>query len=122
MAFGLIAALLLVAANAFFVATEFAIARLRLTEVVEMEREGRPGSRSARNAVEHIDAYLAACQLGITLASIGLGVVGKPAFEDLLRPLLGAGASAAGIGLAAAGSRPPARLATRRTPRTSCAR
>ncbi|HEX5922509.1 MAG TPA: hemolysin family protein [Baekduia sp.] len=102
MALGLIVALLLVAANGFFVATEFAVARLRLTEVDEIERAGRPGARSARHAVEHIDAYLAACQLGITLASIGLGVVGKPAFEELLRPVLGDGASVAGFGVAAA--------------------
>ncbi len=102
MALGLIVALLLVVANGFFVATEFAVARLRLTEIDEMERARRPGARSARHAVEHIDAYLAACQLGITLASIGLGVIGKPAFEDLLRPLLADGASVAGFGVAAA--------------------
>ncbi len=102
MAVELIIALALVAANGFFVATEFAVARLRLTEAIEMERAGRPGARSARHAVEHIDAYLAACQLGITLASIGLGVVGKPVFEELLRPMLGDSASVAGFGLAAA--------------------
>jgi len=98
----LIVALALVVANGFFVATEFAIARLRLTEALEMERAGRPGARSARHAVEHIDAYLAACQLGITLASIGLGVVGKPVFEELLAPVLGESASVAGFGVAAA--------------------
>src|SRR5687768_12392169 len=102
MAVELIIALGLVAANGFFVATEFAVARLRLTEAIEMENAGRPGARSARHAVEHIDAYLAACQLGITLASIGLGVVGKPVFEELLEPLLGEGASVAGFGVAAA--------------------
>src|SRR5215210_1719085 len=102
MALELIVALTLVVANGFFVATEFAVARLRLTEVIEMERAGRPGAKSARHAVEHIDAYLAACQLGITLASIALGVIGKPAFEELLRPVLGDGASVAGFGLAAA--------------------
>ncbi len=102
MAVELIIALALVAANGFFVATEFAVTRLRLTEAIEMERAGRPGARSARHAVEHIDAYLAACQLGITLASIGLGVVGKPVFEELLEPLLGEGASVAGFGVAAA--------------------
>jgi CBS domain containing-hemolysin-like protein len=88
-AFELIAALALVAANAFFVATEFAITRLRPTQVEEFVQEGRAGARSVRHAVEHIDAYLAACQLGITIASIGLGVVGEPVFEALLHPLLG---------------------------------
>ena len=95
-------ALALVLANGFFVATEFAVARLRPTQIDELERQGKAGASSARHAVDHIDAYLAACQLGITLASIGLGVVGKPAFEELLEPLLGDAASAAGFGLAAA--------------------
>ena len=102
MAIELILAIGLVFANGFFVATEFAIARLRPTQVEEFERAGRPGAASVRHAVEHIDAYLAACQLGITLASLGLGVVGKPAFEELLEPVLGDGASLAGFALAAA--------------------
>lgn len=89
MALELIAAIALVATNGFFVATEFAIARLRPTQVTEFEREGRPGAKAVRHAVDHIDSYLAACQLGITLASIGLGVAGKPAFQKLLDPLVG---------------------------------
>jgi CBS domain containing-hemolysin-like protein len=93
-------AVLLVLANGFFVATEFAIARLRPTQVAEFEREGRPGARSVRHAVEHIDSYLAACQLGITLASLGLGVVGEPAFEHLLQPVFGERASVAGWAMA----------------------
>lgn len=101
MAFELIIAILLVFANALFVATEFAIARLRPTQVEELVRAGRPGARSVQHAVEHIDSYLAACQLGITLASIGLGVVGKPVFQDLLEPVLGDAASIGGFGLAA---------------------
>jgi len=101
MAFELIVALLLVLANGLFVATEFAIARLRPTQVDELVREGKPGARSVQHAVEHIDSYLAACQLGITLASIGLGVVGKPAFQELLEPVLGDAASIGGFGLAA---------------------
>jgi CBS domain containing-hemolysin-like protein len=101
MALELSIAILLVLANALFVATEFAVARLRPTQVEELVREGRPGARSVQHAVEHIDAYLAACQLGITLASIGLGVVGKPVFQDLLEPVLGDAASIGGFGLAA---------------------
>jgi len=84
--FQIVTALLLVAANAFFVATEFAIARIRYTQVRELEARRAPGARSLRHAVENIDAYLAACQLGITIASIGLGVVGKPAFERIVEP------------------------------------
>ncbi len=101
MIFELIIALVLVLANGCFVATEFAVTRLRPTEAIEMERAGRPGARSARHAVEHMDAYLAACQLGITVASIGLGVIGKSAFEDLLHPVFGHSASIAGFGVAA---------------------
>lgn len=85
----LLVALLLVALNGFFVASEFSIARIRDTQVAEFEARGRRGARSLRHAVDHIDSYLAACQLGITLASIGLGFVGKPAFEKLLAPLTG---------------------------------
>lgn len=83
----LIVALALVAANGFFVANEFSIARIRDTQVAEFEALGRRGSGSLRHAVDHIDSYLAACQLGITLSSIGLGFVGKPAFERLVAPV-----------------------------------
>jgi CBS domain containing-hemolysin-like protein len=100
MALDLGIALLLVAANGFFVATEFSIARLRPTQVADYMRDGKPGARSAKHAVEHIDAYLAACQLGITLASLGLGAIGKPAFRDLLEPVLGDAAEVAGFGVA----------------------
>jgi CBS domain containing-hemolysin-like protein len=98
----IIGSLLLVAANGFFVATEFAITRMRLTQIAEFESAGRPGARSLRHAVEHLDAYLAACQLGITISSIGLGIVGKPAFEQLLEPVaepLGAATGIAAYGL-----------------------
>ena len=102
MAAELLFALALVAANGFFVASEFAIARLRPTQVAAFVRQRRPGARSAQHAVDHIDAYLSACQLGITVASLGLGAVGEPAFHDLLEPVLGDGASVAGFGLASA--------------------
>jgi CBS domain containing-hemolysin-like protein len=95
-----IAAIVLVAANGFFVAAEFAIARLRPTQAADFVRERRPGAKSAQHAVQHIDSYLSACQLGITLASLGLGAVGEPAFHDLLEPLLGDNAEIAGFGLA----------------------
>lgn len=102
MALEVLAALALVAANGFFVGAEFAIARLRPTQVAELVRLGRPGARSAQHAVAHIDSYLSACQLGITLASLGLGAVGKPVFTDLLEPVLGEASNVAGFGLAAA--------------------
>jgi CBS domain containing-hemolysin-like protein len=102
MAGGLLMAIALVLANSFFVAAEFAIARLRPTQVAELVRERRPGARSAQHAVEHIDAYLSACQLGITLASLGLGAVGEPAFHELLEPVFGDDARVLGFGLASA--------------------
>ncbi len=100
MAIELVLAVLLVAANGFFVATEFAVTRLRPTQVDDLLREGRPGAKSAAHAVEHIDSYLSACQLGITMASLGLGALGEPAFHELLEPVLGDSAKIAGIGLA----------------------
>lgn len=100
MAWELILALVLVAANGFFVAVEFAIARMRPTQAQELLRQGRPGSKSVVHAVEHIDAYLSACQLGITVSSLGLGAIGEPAFHELLEPALGDAATIAGFGLA----------------------
>src|SRR5215208_6241289 len=76
-------ALVLVAANGFFVATEFAIARLRPGQVEKWVRDGRPGARSVQYAVGHIDAYLAACQLGITISSLGLVALGELAPKSL---------------------------------------
>ena len=98
-AFRIIGALILVGLNAFFVATEFAITRVRLSQVVELEKQGKPGAKAARQAVEQIDAYLAACQLGITIASIGLGALAEPAFEHLLEPVLGAFAPTVAAGI-----------------------
>jgi CBS domain containing-hemolysin-like protein len=100
MAWELIIAALLVLANGFFVAVEFSVARLRPTMAEEMVREGRPGAKSALHAVEHIDSYLSACQLGITVSSLGLGAIGEPAFHHLLEPVLGDAATVAGFGLA----------------------
>jgi len=102
MEFGLLAAAALVAANAFFVGAEFSITRLRPTQVADFVRERRPGAKSAQHAVEHIDAYLSACQLGITISSLGLGAVGEPAFHHLLEPVFGEDARIVGFGLASA--------------------
>jgi CBS domain containing-hemolysin-like protein len=97
-----IAAVVLVFLNGFFVAAEFALTRVRPTQARELERARRAGASSVQHGVEHIDAYLAACQLGITLASIALGVIGKPAFESLLQPVFGGAASAIGTAVSAA--------------------
>jgi CBS domain containing-hemolysin-like protein len=102
MAGALVLALVSVAANGFFVAVEFSVARLRPSQAQELLRQWRPGAKSVVHAVEHINAYLSACQLGITIASLGLGALGEPAFHDLLEPLLGDAATIAGFGVAAA--------------------
>ncbi len=80
-------ALLLVLANGFFVATEFAIVKIRPTRLQAMVDEGRPGAANAMRMVENLDGYLSATQFGITLASLGLGWLGEPAFAHLLEPL-----------------------------------
>jgi CBS domain containing-hemolysin-like protein len=83
----LIGALLLVALNGFFVAAEFGLVKLRPTRVKAMARtNGLPGRLLAK-VHGQLDAYLSACQLGITLASLGLGWIGEPAFAALLHPL-----------------------------------
>ncbi|SAK55687.1 CBS domain-containing protein [Caballeronia temeraria] len=83
----LIGALLLVALNGFFVAAEFGLVKLRATRVKALARtNGLPGRLLAK-VHGQLDAYLSACQLGITLASLGLGWIGEPAFATLLHPL-----------------------------------
>ncbi|HEX5043475.1 MAG TPA: hemolysin family protein [Candidatus Polarisedimenticolaceae bacterium] len=81
-------ALGLVALNAFFVATEFAIVRVRTTRIDELVAKGVRRAAATRTVLQDLNAYLSACQLGITLASLGLGWVGKPAFAHLLEPLM----------------------------------
>lgn len=80
-------AVLLVCANGFFVATEFAFVKIRHTRLQAMADEGQPGAASALKMVERLDAYLSATQFGITLASLGLGWLGEPAFAHLLEPV-----------------------------------
>jgi CBS domain containing-hemolysin-like protein len=78
---------LLVVLNGLFVAAEFALVAVRKTRIEEMVRAGLKGARSAENAINRLDRSIAATQLGITLASLGLGWVAEPALVDLLMPL-----------------------------------
>jgi CBS domain containing-hemolysin-like protein len=80
---GLASIIALVLANAFFVATEFSIVAIRRSRLERLAAEGRHGARAAKDIVSHLDVYIAACQFGITLASLALGWIGEPA----LRPL-----------------------------------
>ncbi len=81
---GLAAIVLLVLANAFFVAAEFALVGARRTRLEEMIRAGDRKAILARRAVQSLDRYISATQLGITLASLGLGWVGEPALAHLI--------------------------------------
>lgn len=85
---GLLLGLLLVALNGFFVAAEFALVKVRPTQLDPYVAEGNRRARLARHMLRHLDAYLSASQLGITLASLALGWVGEPAFAWIVRPLV----------------------------------
>ncbi|HKT99904.1 MAG TPA: hemolysin family protein [Paraburkholderia sp.] len=80
-------ALLLVALNGFFVAAEFGLVKLRATRVQSLATEHGLRGRLLAKVHGRLDAYLSACQLGITLASLGLGWIGEPAFAQLLEPV-----------------------------------
>ena len=82
-------ALFLVALNGFFVAAEFGIVTLRKTRIRAIAKTSGLRGRILAKVHGQLDAYLSACQLGITLASLGLGWVGEPAFAALLEPLFG---------------------------------
>ncbi|MEF8906013.1 MAG: hemolysin family protein [Haloarculaceae archaeon] len=81
-------ALALVVLNGFFVAAEFAFVRIRGTSVDQLVEEGRPGSGTLQGVMTNLDNYLATTQLGITIASLGLGWVGEPAVAALIEPVL----------------------------------
>jgi CBS domain containing-hemolysin-like protein len=85
----LILMLLLVAVNGFFVATEFAIVRSRRARLEQMRDEGVRGAPLGLEMIDHVDEYVATSQVGITLASLGIGFLGEPALAELLEPLFG---------------------------------
>src|SRR6266545_4135227 len=83
-AIGLPIAFLLVLTNGFFVAAEFAIVKVRATRLIELADRGNATARQAQLIVGRLDAYLAATQLGITMASLGLGWIGEPAAASVI--------------------------------------
>jgi CBS domain containing-hemolysin-like protein len=85
----LLVALFLVVLNGFFVAAEFAFVRIRSTSVEQFVDDGKSGSKTLQTVMDDLDNYLAVTQLGITLASLGLGWAGEPAIASLLEPVLG---------------------------------
>ncbi|HET6870501.1 MAG TPA: hemolysin family protein [Solirubrobacteraceae bacterium] len=80
---------LLVLANAFFVIGEYALVRSRRARLEALADEGARGARLALTQVDHIGDYISACQVGITMASIGIGALGEPALAHLFEPIFG---------------------------------
>ncbi|MCM3095809.1 hemolysin family protein [Priestia megaterium] len=77
----------LIGLTGFFVATEFAIVKVRSSKIDQLVAEGKKGAVSAKKVITHLDEYLSACQLGITVTAMGLGVLGEPTVERLLSPI-----------------------------------
>jgi CBS domain containing-hemolysin-like protein len=78
---------LLIAITGFFVASEFAIVKVRGSRIDQLIAEGQKGADAAKHVTSHLDEYLSACQLGITVTALGLGWLGEPTVESLLYPL-----------------------------------
>jgi CBS domain containing-hemolysin-like protein len=85
----LIAVVVLVLVNGFFVAGEFALVRSRRSRLEELRDEGRRGAAAALDLLDDLNQYLSACQFGITLASLGIGFLGEPAIATLVEPAFG---------------------------------
>jgi putative hemolysin len=85
---GILAVLALVVANGFFVAAEFSLVAVRRSRVAELVSARRTNATALQRAVNNLDAYLAATQLGITISSLALGWIGEPALAHLIEPLL----------------------------------
>jgi CBS domain containing-hemolysin-like protein len=80
---------LLVLVNGFFVAAEFALVRSRRGKIEQLVEEGERGAAKVAEQLDHIDEALSACQVGITMASIGIGFLGEPSLARLLEPIFG---------------------------------
>ncbi|MHA7963804.1 hemolysin family protein [Paenibacillus sp. CAU 1782] len=78
---------LLILLTAFFVATEFAIVKVRSSRIDQLVQEGRKNALAVQKVTGNLDAYLSACQLGITITALGLGFLGEPTVEKILLPL-----------------------------------
>ena len=83
----IVGVLALVALNGFFVAAEFAIVKVRTTQIESLVKSGSGRARLAQHIVNHMTSYLSATQLGITMTSLGLGWVGEPFVADIIAPL-----------------------------------
>ncbi len=79
---------ILIALTAFFVASEFAIIRIRSSRIDQLIEEGNKNAIVVKKIITNLDEYLSACQLGITVTALGLGWLGEPTVEHLISPLL----------------------------------
>jgi CBS domain containing-hemolysin-like protein len=95
---GVLLILVLVSVNGVFVAAEFAIVKVRATRITELAQEGKPSARRAKAILEQVESYLPVIQLGVTMATLGLGWAGEPAVARILEgPLRWAGVNSAGV-------------------------
>src|SRR3954447_22006850 len=98
----LVLLLLLVAINGFFVAAEFALVRTRRGKIEQLAEEGESGAEAVVEQLDKIDEALSACQIGATMASIGIGFLGEPSLAKLLEPIFGGLSHGAAVGLSVA--------------------
>src|ERR1700710_2300275 len=100
----LVLLLLLIAINGFFVAAEFALVRSRRGKIEQLRGEGEPGAEGVVEQRDKIEESLSACQIGVTIASIGIGFLGEPSLSKLIEPIFGglSHGAAAAIALAIA--------------------
>ncbi len=98
----LVLLLVLVAVNGFFVAAEFALVRSRRGKIEQLVEEGERGAEEVLGQLDEIDESLSACQVGVTMASIGIGFLGEPSLAKLLEPLFGGFSHGAAVVLSVA--------------------
>src|ERR671934_1176787 len=88
-ALALVLTALLIALNAFFVMGEYALVRSRRARLEALKEEGARGAALALEEIDDIGDYISACQVGITMASIGIGALGEPALAHVFEPVFG---------------------------------
>jgi CBS domain containing-hemolysin-like protein len=98
----LVLLLLLIAINGFFVAAEFALVRSRRGKIEQLAEEGESGAEEVIEQLDKIDESLSSCQIGITMASIGIGFLGEPALAELLEPAFGGLSHGLAVGISVA--------------------
>src|SRR5678815_3210604 len=92
----------LIAINGIFVAAEFALVRSRRSKLEQLASDGSGGASTVLEELDRIDEYLSACQLGITMASIGIGFLGEPAVAELIKPIFGGLSHGAAVAISVA--------------------